>query len=268
MKADLHIHSTFSDGSDGIDKIISMGMDKGLDLIAITDHDTLEHSIISPPCDGMRVIMGIEISAFSNKSNAKAHVLGYGVAKPQIVTDLTRPILERRNRNSEKQADILIRLGYRIEMEKLKRAGGKFLYKQHIMDWLVTTGQVPDMYGEFYYSTFKNGGACDFSIDYVDAIEAVSAIKEAGGFAVLAHPGQQKNYSLIADLASVGLDGLEVNHRANNDEDMEIIRDFAGRYRLFLTGGSDYHGKYASRPINLGDILADESGVNAIIKAI
>ena len=264
MKADLHIHSTVSDGSDNVGQLIDMAINKGLDAIAVTDHDTLAHLLQIPADRDIIVIGGIEMSAVHRKSNTRAHILGYNIQKPEIVTALTQPILETRNKNSEKQAKFLNNIGFRIDIDKISRADGKYLYKQHIMDWLVTTGQVPDMFGDFYKKTFKEGGICAFDIEYIDVFDAVKAIKEAGGLAALAHPGQQQNFWLISELVKIGLDGLELNHYANSEKDKEIIRDYANRYGLFLTGGSDYHGKYDSQLVNIGDFLSEESGAKAI----
>jgi len=264
VKADLHIHSTVSDGSDTIAQIIETAKNKGLDAIAITDHDTMSHMSQIPTDTGINVMAGVEISSVHRKTGTRAHILGYHIQKPEIITGLTSPVLEARNANSEKQADILISLGYKVDVDKLARADGKYLYKQHIMDWFVMTGQVRDMFGEFYKETFKNGGVCAFDIEYTDVFDAVKAVKEAGGLAVLAHPGQQQNFWLIPELATSGLDGLELNHHSHSERDREVIRDHANQYGLFLTGGSDYHGKYEPQPFGIGDFLSDESGVKAI----
>jgi len=264
IKADLHIHSTVSDGSDTIEQIIDAARKRRLDVIAITDHDTLSHIAQIPPDTDMKVIGGVEISAIHRKTNTRTHILGYNIQKPMIVTSLTQPLLEARNKNSEKQVECLLKASFRIETEKLARADGKYLYKQHIMDWLVTSGQVPDMFGSFFQKTFKQGGICDFDIEYIDVFEAVKTIKDAGGFAVLAHPGQQQNFWLIPELVAAGLGGLELNHHTHNNKDREIIRDYALKYGLFLTGGSDYHGKYEPQIFGIGDFLAEESGVLAI----
>jgi len=264
MKADLHIHSTVSDGSDTIGQIIGIAKDKELDLIAITDHDTLSHIRQIPAASDITIIGGIELSSIHRKTGTRAHVLGYKIQKADKITALTQPLLEARNENSDKQAAILIHAGFRIDMDKLMRADGKYLYKQHIMDFLVTTGQVPDMFGEFYQKIFKQGGICDFDIAYIDVFEAVRVIKDAGGLAVLAHPGQQQNFWLIPGLVHCGLDGLELNHHSHTEKDRETIRGYADQYRLFLTGGSDYHGKYETQPFGVGDILSEESGISAI----
>jgi len=264
MKADLHIHSTVSDGSDSIGQIIALARSKRLDVIAVTDHDTMSLVTQIPTASDIRIIGGVEISSVHCETGMRAHVLGYSIQKPEKIAALTQPLLEARNKNSEKQAEILINAGFRIDIDKLARADGKYLYKQHIMDWLVTTGQVPDMFGAFYQKTFKLGGVCAFDIEYIDVFEAVRIIKEAGGFAVLAHPGQQQNFRLIPDLVNLGLDGLELNHHSHTEKDRAIIRGYAAQYSLFLTGGSDYHGKYGPHPFGVGDILSEESGISAM----
>jgi len=264
MKGDLHIHSTVSDGSDSIEQIIVIAQNKGLDAIAITDHDTISHIAQIPAAADIKIIGGVELSSVHRKTNTRAHVLGYNLQKPESITALTQPLLEARNKNSEKQANMLTHAGFHIDMNKLARANRKYLYKQHIMDYLVTTGQVPDMFGEFYQNTFKQGGICDFDIDYIDVFEAVRAIQEAGGLAVLAHPGQQQNFWLIPELVKLGLDGLELNHHTHTGKDKETICGYADQYSLFLTGGSDYHGKYEPQPFGVGDILSEESGISVI----
>ena len=264
VKADLHIHSTISDGSDSIEQIIVIARNKRLDAIAITDHDTLSHISQIPADADIKVIGGVEISSVHRKTNTRAHMLGYNIQKPEIITALTEPLLEARNKNSEEQAEILNRHGYQIDIDKLARADGKYLYKQHIMDCLVTTGQAPDMFGDFYQKTFKQGGICAFDIEYIDVFDAVKAIKEAGGLAVLAHPGQQQNFWLIPELVKIGLDGLERNHHTHSKKGRETIGRYADQYNLFLTGGSDYHGKYEPQPFGIGDFLSEKSGVNAL----
>lgn len=267
LKADFHIHSTVSDGSDTLPELISAAEKKGLDAIAVTDHDTLSHLPRLRELAGstaVKLLGGIEISAADPENRLRAHILGYHIEDEGLVTALTQPLLEERNRNSELQAEILRRHGYQIDISRLARADGKYLYKQHILDHLVTTGQIPEPFGEFYRTTFKNGGICDIDIEYIDVYTAVGTIKDAGGLAVLAHSGQQQNFYLIPRLVEWGLAGLELNHYSNSAADKEKIREYARQYGLFLTGGSDYHGRYESGRCGVGDILSEESGVLAL----
>ena len=264
LKADLHIHSTVSDGSDTISQIVEKAVKRGLDVIAVTDHDTLAHTGQIPADTRISVLAGVEISAIDPDTKVKAHILGYGIRDIAALEALTQPLLERRHNNSLMQIAILRRHGFIIDTTKLNKAAGRYVYKQHIMEHLVKTGQADGMFGSFYKTVFKNGGFCDFDINYINVFEAVEAVKAAGGLAVLAHSGQQQNFYLISRLTPLGLAGLECNHPAHSESDKAIIREYAKKYDLFLTGGSYYHGTNDANPVQIGDYLSEESGVTAL----
>jgi len=264
LKADLHVHSIVSDGSESMEEIVRMAESKGLDAIAFTEHDTLAHLPRLPQSASVWVMGGIEISAMDFDRRTRAHILGYNIQDINSVTAFTRPLLEARNRNSKKQVELLRRHGCAIDCDALRRADGGYLYKQHIMEYLVETGQAQAMFGTFYQHVFKNNGICDFDIRYLDVYQAVQTIAKAGGQAVLAHPGQQQNFYLIPLLAKRGLAGVELDHPAHSPEERLLIRSYAHTHRLFLTGGSDYHGQFEAQQSKVGDCLADESGVRAV----
>lgn len=263
MRADLHMHSTFSDGSDTPAELAEKAARKGLQAIAITDHDTLAHFQALPEHPRVRVLGGIEISAVDPQSGIKAHILGYGIQNPAPVEALVAPLRARRHANSLRQIGLLQDHGYYIDVDRLQKADGRYIYKQHILQYLVRTHQADELFGTFYRRVFKGGGFCDFDIAYVDARDAVAAIHQAGGLAVLAHPGQQKNFHLILSLP---LDGVEYRHVENRPEDRETIMECVQDRTtpLFLTGGSDYHGMYNDRAVEIGDYLACESGVDQL----
>lgn len=143
----------------------------------------------------------------------KAHILGYAMRDTRSVTAFCRPLLERRQANSLRQIALLAEHGFRIRPQNFVKRAGHVIYKQHLMEYLVATEQVEEMFGTFYHETFKNGGYCDFDIEYLDAAAAVRVITEAGGLAVLAHPGQQQNLELVPELVGYGLKGIELEHR-------------------------------------------------------
>lgn len=261
MKADLHIHSNISDGSDTIETIIEQAIKKGLDMIAITDHDTLAHLKKIPPSSLIKVIAGVEISAVDRATGTKAHTIGYNIKNTELVEQLTLPLLNRRHQNSLRQIEVLQKNGLKMVLEKIKKADEQFIYKQHIMEYLVRTKQATEMFGEFYQTVFKNGGICDFDIEYIDVREAVEVIQQAGGQCVLAHPGQQKNFYLLDRLP---FDGVEYNHLIHSARDRQIIKEYAEKKSLFLSGGSDYHGKYEAKKVAIGEYLSEESGVRAL----
>ena len=264
IKADLHIHSRISDGSDTIEELAVQAAEKGLDVIAVTDHDTLSQVRLISDALPVRVIPGIEISCFDDAANQRVHILGYQIQNITLVEEFVHPLLIARHENACKQILILQKAGFSIDLTQLHRADGKYIYKQHIMEHLVKTGQVQEMFGDFYQRTFRNGGICAFDITYLNPYEAVRIIRQAGGLAVLAHSGQQQNFGLIPQLVQAGLTGLECNHPAHQEADKTIIREYANRYHLFLTGGSDCHGRYEKEVHELGCCLSEESGVKAI----
>ena len=126
-KADLHIHSTVSDESFTIPEILERGRQKGLDILAITDHDTLSHWDQIPEDPDLTVIPGIEISAFDYGENLRVHILGYGIRDRKTVEAFVRPLLEARHENSVRQIEILKKHGWNIEEEKLQRAASRCL---------------------------------------------------------------------------------------------------------------------------------------------
>lgn len=266
IKADLHNHSTVSDGSKSIDEIIDEAVSKDLNAIAITDHDTVSHIYKLPSSKDIKVIGGVEISAFEKREDCKVHILAYNIEKPEVLDALVKITLKSRNENSLKQIEILKKQGYCFDMNTIKRADGKYIYKQHIMEYLMRTGQAEEMFGEFYKNTFKNHGICDFDIEYPDPYTVVDTVIKAGGTAVLAHSGQQQNFRLIPELHAHGLKGLEYNHPANSPEDKVIIKEYADTYSMFLTGGSDSHGKYENGSAKIGAYLSEESGIEAICR--
>lgn len=246
IKSDLHIHSTISDGSLNQEDCIKQAKEEGVTVIAFTEHDTTlghEKALKLGEKYKIKVIPAIEISAFDPKIGKKAHILGYNYAKPQVLENLCAPLLEKRNANSLKQIQILKDLGFKITKEDMKR-GDLPIYKQHIMRHLVATKQADAIYGDFYYKYFKNNGPCQIEIDYIFVEDAVKAIVQAQGIAVLAHPLQQDNLYLVENLVKLGLKGIELNHPSNKEQRKHEIIEIAQKYNLILTGGSDYHGAY------------------------
>ena len=280
LRADLHCHSTISDGSFTSAELLAQAQAAGLTHLAITNHDTTagfddaaaaaQALSAVPSNEGSAVITyvsGIEISAWNPVSERKVHILGFGLKENSpAIAALCGPTLRARTENTAWQQEQLEKAGYSLDYELLKklRAASTGFYKQHLMEYLVATEQVEEMFGTFYHETFKNGGYCDFDIEYLDAAAAVRVITEAGGLAVLAHPGQQQNLELVPELVGYGLKGIELEHRKNTEADKEAIRQMAVQYGLFLTGGSDYHGTLEDGSSELGSCLATENALRII----
>lgn len=255
LAADLHIHTSVSDGSDTFEQVAQLAVEQMLDLIAFTNHDTLkgiQGALSLQERYPLTVIGGIEISAWDSEANTKAHILGLGFTSEDApaISALCAPLLKQRHANTEWQLEQLLNHGYALDLTQVrylaKDATG--LYKQHLMAALTTEPFESEQYETLYRSLFKGSGCCSRDISYVDARDAVAAIKEDGGFAVLAHPGPLDNYELVKHLVPVGLDGIERNYPEHSAEDRRIIDQLAEDYALFCTGGSDYHGSFGEVP--------------------
>lgn len=254
MRADLHVHTTMSDGSETCVEVLEQARRRGVSCVAITNHDTtrgLDKALALSGRLGVRVVGGVEVSAWDGKRGRKVHVLGYGLGEdsPAIAT-LCDPLLRRRDENSSWQLDRLIAAGFDIDVDRVSelRNASTCLYKQHLMDALTDAPYSSVAYRELYHGLFKDGGICDREIDYVDARDAVRAIVEDGGVAVLAHPGQLKSYEILPELVACGLSGIEQYHPDHTPIDYVRCMRLAERHDLLLTGGSDYHGRFGGIP--------------------
>lgn len=275
LKADLHCHSRMSDGSLEIRELVKLAKNSEIMTLAIVDHDTVEGLAEAEAAGkdyGVRMISGIEISAYDYQRGRKAHVLGYLMDKPQQVGELCRPMLNIRQKTSEWIVETLIVAGYSITWDFVKKvsAGSTNVYKQHIMHALMELGYTSALKAELYNKLFAKpsngfpGGIAYREIDYIDVLEAVKGIKQAGGVAVLAHPVGYKNMELIPELIGVGLDGLEAWHPSHDKVAVNQIIFEAEKYDLILTGGSDFHGMYEGKANLLGSHYTSEERIQRL----
>ncbi|MBS3679893.1 PHP domain-containing protein [Ornithinibacillus massiliensis] len=259
MKADLHVHSHYSDGADSIETIMTKAKQNGVTHISLVDHDTVDGQDIIRQVGrayNITTIPGIEISAFDYKRKRKVHILGYHYRPvASHILKVCNPILERRNELSLWQIQQLRKLGYEIEPDIIKEKAlpSQTIYKQHVMEYLIKAPYSSTTYKELYQKLFKNLIAGD--IEYVDVFAAVEAIVKDGGLAVVAHPGQLDSYDLVPELVEVGLGGIERNHIDHTEQDHRKVEVLAKSYNLVMTGGSDYHGSFGV-PIQIGDITS------------
>ena len=252
--ADLHVHSVLSDGSDSAEEIMRAAANQGLTHVALTNHDTtrgLDEARAAGEASGVRVIGGIEVSAYDFIRGRKVHVLGLGLNEgSRTVESVCAETLRLRERNSRWQLDRLIETGFAPDIERIEAlaAQSTCLYKQHIMAGLTDALYGTPEYTALYRGLFKNGGICARDIAYLDARVAVQAILEDGGVPVLAHPGQLASWDFIPELVSCGLAGIEAFHHDHNRRDEERALACAHEYGLLITGGSDYHGRFGGVP--------------------
>ncbi|MDR1288219.1 MAG: PHP domain-containing protein [Treponema sp.] len=262
MKADLHLHSAWSDGSLGIPRLVRFAKALGLDAVSVTDHDTMagqEEALAEGKKQGLAVIPGVEISAFNPETGRKAHILGYQVRDMEGLTQACRPWLRARHEKNMESLDLIIQAGYPLCREDVLEyaALDGTLYRQHIMHALADRAYTSAVYGPLYTRLFGPGGLAAVTARYMDAEEAVRLIRDCGGLAVLAHPFQYDTMGFLPRLAALGLAGIEHRHPTQNPERQRAVEEAARHYGLFLSGGSDFHGFYSGRPVPPGAMDAE-----------
>lgn len=271
MSADLHCHTKLSDGTLGIDDLIILAKKSNVNTIAITDHDSLAGTVRGKMIGerfGIKVIPGVELSASDKKRNAKAHILCYLPDKPERLEGLCR-----RNSLARKKASQFMILKtaqkYPITPEFVIKCatGSTNIYKQHIMYALMSSGYTTTIFGDLYNKLFKKSSPDNVLVepDYPDAQEIIKAIHEAGGIAVLAHPGFYDNFELLNELIPLGLDGVEVWHPENSPEQQQYLLGVAKKNKLLVTGGSDFHGAFNAYPVKLGQYGPPDDYVDALL---
>lgn len=252
MLIDLHTHSDASDGTDTPAELVRAAAQAGVDVLAITDHDTTggwESAAAARPV-GMTLLRGSEFSTrvVGDGWAHSVHLLGYlfDPADPAIVAEQARLKAERRRRGLA-IVDAMAADGLPITGEQvLAIAGDAPVGRPHIGRALVASGLVSSV--DEAFATYLSGRA-KYYVQKVDTdlFRAVAMIRAAGGAAVIAHPrgrGEQRVLTpgLIGELAAAGLTGLEVDHPDHSPAQRVELRQIAAEHGLLTTGSSDYHG--------------------------
>ncbi len=242
--ADLHTHTTFSDGSLSPEELLRIAREIGLKALAITDHDTVEalqSALKLAPQYGIEIIPAIELGTHVN--GTELHFLGYLI---DIDSDTLSHYLEeiritRRNR----AVAILKKLsayGLHLRLEEvLRRAGGGSIGRPHIAAAMVENGLVSS-FQEAFDLWIGDGKPAHVNKGQHSPEELIHLIHEADGIAILAHPGNRVSQSLIRRFIRAGLDGIEVIHPSHDDQTQQMLKEIARKYGLLMTGGSDFHG--------------------------
>lgn len=263
LKADLHVHSHYSDGADSVETIIQKAKKAGVTVISFVDHDTVagwEEKQRIAKAYGIQAIPGVEISAYDVKRQRKVHILGYQFDPvAPAITALCQDVLARRHAHSLWQLAQIQQAGFHLDLQVVMESArpSATIYKQHIMKQLTDLPYSSVEYQFLYKSLFKGQGVAAGEIDYVPAADAVRAIVSDGGLAVVAHPGQLDSYELVPELLEAGLGGIEQNHFDHSAEDHQRVEKLEQQYKLVMTGGSDYHGAFG-KPIEPGDLLSPQ----------
>ena len=275
MIGDLHCHSKLSDGSTGLDDLVFYAKRAGLDVIAVTDHDTMAgvaRAQVLGQRYGLDVIPGCEVSCVDPDTNRRVHVLCYFPQKPNRLEPLFHKILSSRNRAGMEMIQRLMRQ-YPLTLEHVQRYSNssKAIYKVHIMQALLDLGYDTKIYGDLYKQLFssKSPGNVNAPVEYPSVYEALDYIRIAKGIPVMAHPSIYDSMELLERLAREGkLMGVEIDHPKNREEDKTTMRQLAEEYGLLVTGGTDFHGYYTSGHANpLATALTLEEDLKKLYKA-
>lgn len=277
MKADLHCHTTISDGSLGISDIIKQADRNDVRYLAITDHDSLA-SLSRAAVLGKRynvtVIPAAEFSAFDSSRGRKVHILCYMPEKPDRLEGLCLRTSEGRMKLGKSIA-LKVLEKYPITLESILRysAGSKAIYKCHVMHALMDYGYTTDLYGDVYDEIFDaKEGLCAEQVSqeadfYPDVRFVTTLIKASGGISIMAHPKVYDSLDLLEELAAEGaIDGAEAWHSSADEKTSSQIIGLTERYGLIATGGSDFHGFYNHYAIQIGSNPTPEEQLNRIIK--
>ncbi|MGW6420354.1 PHP domain-containing protein [Streptomyces sp. NPDC055055] len=262
MRIDLHTHSTASDGTDSPAELVRNAAAAGLDVVALTDHDTTRghaEAIAALP-EGLTLVTGAELSC--RIDGISLHMLAYlfDPAEPALLAERE---LVRDDRVPRARAMVakLQELGVPVTWKQVARiAGDGSVGRPHVAEALVELGVVPDVSGAFTPAWLADGGRAHVGKHELDPVDAIRLVKAAGGVTVFAHPlavkrGQVLPEASIARLAEAGLDGIEVDHMDHDEATRARLRGLAKELGLLTTGSSDYHG--SRKTCRLGEYTTD-----------
>ncbi len=255
---DLHAHSSVSDGTETPAELVAAGVAAGLAVLAITDHDSTagwDQAIEAADGTGLELVPGIELS--TQLDYASVHILGYLVDPTDAaLVETTAAIRSERLHRAESMVERIGR-DYALTWDDVlaHSTPGATIGRPHIADALVARGHVSDRSAAFQTILHWQGGY-NRPHEAPPPVEGVRLITEAGGVAVIAHPGARGPQRVLSDkrmraLVDAGLFGLELDHRDNPASGRAHWADLAQRFGLVTTGSSDYHG--AGKPNRLAE---------------
>lgn len=259
--ADLHVHTDLSDGTFSPQKVVEYAKAKGLDVIAITDHDCCDGitpAIIAAEDLDIEVIPGIELTA-ELPDEEEVHILGYFIdwQKESFLKKLNE-IIEVRAKRAKEILGKLRKYGVDIsEQELFNLSGHGSVGRLHIAHLLLRKGAVPSI-AKAFKKYIGNVAPCYVKKFKLSPVEAVEMIKDVGGISVLAHPmtidvRDGTIEDILISLVRDGIDGIEVYHSDHNPENEKELKKLADKYNLLITGGSDCHG-FGKKEVLIGKV--------------
>lgn len=269
MKIDLHCHTVLSDGSLEVEQVTKLAACRGVDVLALTDHDTLSGGLSAQELGdlyGVKIIPGVEISAVDNKRNRKVHILCYYPNEKAVESVISEIREKRSTAMKEVIPKILERFPMPEEMILHNTQKSTSIYKQHVMHALMNAGYASEIFGEVFTSIFGKGGFAEIKVNYPDVHQILAELKNTGGTYIMAHPSEYKSLELLEELFKKNfLDGAEVYHPKNSEEDKEEILRLCKKYNKITTGGTDFHGFYSGKRPTVGTFLTPKEEYEKIL---
>ncbi len=254
---DLHTHSTASDGTTPPQALVREARERGLDVVALTDHDTTagwDAAAAALP-DGLSLVRGAEISC--SRGGISLHLLGYlfDPADAPLAEQL-KVLRDSRVTRAERMVTMLEADGHPVSWEHVQEIAGGTVGRPHVALAMIEAGLVGSIEEAFTPEWIGTRGRYWAGKHELDVIDAMRLVHAAGGVTVFAHPGADARGrtvpdSVIEEMAAAGLAGLEVDHVDHTPETRERLRGMASTLGLLTTGSSDFHG--TNKTVRLGE---------------
>ncbi|MDH5153046.1 MAG: PHP domain-containing protein [Kocuria palustris] len=271
MKIDLHTHSSASDGTQLPGEVIRSAAEAGLDVVALTDHDTTagwEEAAEAAREHAVAFVPGTEVSCQTD-DGISVHLLSYLQDPQDRALD---EVMQRARRSRRTRAERMVEMiaeDYPISWEQVldQVVGDATVGRPHLADALVAAGIAQTRSEAF--STVLHPRSGYYVGHYApDPVTAVRLVRQAGGVPVMAHPlagvrGRTVGQEVFDAMIEAGLAGLEIAHRDNPPEARAVLSQMAAEHDLIVTGSSDYHG--SGKPNELGENLTSEQSLRRIM---
>jgi hypothetical protein len=249
--ADLHLHTHFSDGTFSPEELVERARDNGISAIALTDHDTMEgcaRAAEACAAMGLDFVPGTELTA--EYKGVEVHILGYYLDSTN--ERLTQEIGKCQSVRQERVHEMVRRLNQKripLQAERVFAiASCHSPGRPHVARALVAEGYCSHL-DEAFERFLKHGKPAWVPKRRIEAADAIELIHQAGGVAVMAHPGLNRTDDVIPPIVKAGLDGIECFHTKHSTLASERYLEIADRYKLLVTGGSDCHGMSKGKPL-------------------
>lgn len=275
MLVDFHMHSIFSDGVETPKDLLQHAIDCNVSMMALTDHDEIDgiQALRAAqkkldPNESIKIVNGCEFSAdYKDKS---IHILGYCFDENN--KDLIDFITFFKGKREERIDEIIRRCnneGYYITKEELIKQfpDTKAYGRPHIGKLLIDGGYAKDI-NDVFKGILRKDSPCYVPKVKVEVPYIIDIIHKAGGLAVMAHPKLVTSDEYVLEMLNYDFDGMEVYHSKHIDDDVERYKEFAKKHKLFITGGSDYHGIVGKKPDRFGDYLVSGKDVSEFISLL